>query len=122
MGAVSVTNRKEAGRYDNRRVVEADLALSASYATGGDTLSPAALGLRHIVQIEETSHSPNGSGRPVGGKAVANLAAQSGASLQVDLTSTAAPKIKLYDAQSTEIANATDLAARGPFRVRVIGY
>lgn len=121
MGAAVVTSRKEAGRIDNRRIVEANIALSASYATGGDTLSPAAFGLRHIVQIMESSHDANGSGRPVGGKAAATTARQVGASIALGGTS-AAPTILAYDAQGTEVANATNLSARGPFRVRVIGY
>ena len=121
MGAVVVTSRKEAGRLDNRRVVEANLALSASYATGGDSLSPAALGLRHIVQISEGSHDANGSSRPVGGKAAATTARQVGASIALGGTS-AAPLILAYDAQGVEVANASNNSARGPFRVRVIGY
>lgn len=121
MGACVVTNRKEAGRLDNRRVVEADIALSASYATGGDSLSPAALGLRHITQLSQSSHSANGSLRPVGGVAVATTARQVGASIALGGTS-AAPLILAYDGQGVEVANASNNSARGPFRVRVIGY
>lgn len=121
MGAVTVTNRKEAGRLDNRRVVEASLALSTSYATGGDTLDPKALGLRHVTQILESSHDVNGSARPVGGPAAATTARQVGASIALGGTS-AAPTILAYDTQNTQVANATNLSARGPFRVRVVGY
>ncbi len=121
MGACVVTNRAEAGRYDNRRVVECDLALSSSYLTGGDSLSPSSLGLRHITQIQVSSHLANSSHRPVAGPAVATTSSQVGASIALAGTS-GVPLIKGFDAQGTELTNASDNSLRGPWRVRVVGY
>ena len=120
MGAVTIvagtTKRGLVGTASGRRKdVEADINLSATYTTGGDTLDPKALGLRAIVGISVVGVNHNTR------KPVADASAQSGLSLQLGGAETA-PTIKAYDAANTEAVAASNNAARGPVRVRVRGY
>lgn len=120
MGAVSIVagtvKRGLVGTAHGRhKDVEADINLSASYATGGDTLTPQALGLRAITSISLVGTNFNTR------KPVANAAAQAGMTLQLAGTETA-PLVKAFDAANTEVANASNNSARGPFHVRFRGY
>lgn len=120
MGAVSVvastTKRGLPGTARGRvKAVEFDMSLSSSYATGGDTLTPQSVGLRAITELSVPSHDISTR------KAVAAASAGAGLTLQLAGTETA-PLVKAFDAQGTEVANATNLSARGPIRVRVFGY
>lgn len=111
MGAVTIANRRE-DVEKNKRVVECDVTFSASYATGGDTVSPALLGLRQVDRVSVPSHN-------VDGVAVSNAQAQAGKTFQLGGTASA-PTLKAYDAAATEIANATNLSTITR-RLRFIG-
>ncbi|NDC94971.1 hypothetical protein EBZ38_09610 [bacterium] len=50
MGACTFANRRD-GVIDNRRFVDVDVTCSSSYATGGDTVSLATLGLKVCDEI-----------------------------------------------------------------------
>lgn len=50
MGAVAVTNLVH-GVSGSYRTVECDVTFSTSYATGGDTFSPATVGLRQVDDV-----------------------------------------------------------------------
>lgn len=78
------------------------LALSGSYATGGDTITAATLGLQKILFVQVSS---------AGGDTVEAVIAADGHSF----------KLKVSTASATEVANATDLSALSVF-ARVIGY
>lgn len=120
MGACTIvagtTKRGLVGTSSGRsKDVEVDINLSTSYATGGDTLAPQALGLRAIVAIAQVSHDHNTR------KTVATTSTRAGITLELAGTETV-PLIKGFDAANTELVAATNNAARGPFRVRVKGY
>jgi hypothetical protein len=102
MGATTVA-AKAHGRYNDKKVVEADITFSGSYATAGDTLAVAALGLDRVDEVSVPSH------HLVTRKPVATTSSQAGKSFQLGGTSTA-PKLLAYDAANTEIANATNLS------------
>lgn len=114
MGAVAITNRTPGSSVGRERVVEADVAFSASYATGGDTIDPRALGLRAIKQITVPSHNIR-TGKPTTAALM-----QSGLSVNLGGTETA-PLLLAYDASGTQVAAATNLSAR-TLRVRFLGY
>ena len=114
MGAVVITNRTPGSTAGRFKAVEADVAFSASYATGGDTIDPKALGLRAIHEVLVPSHHIR-SGKPT---EAARL--QSGLSVNLGGTSTA-PTLLAYDAAATQVANATNLSARTQ-RLRFLGY
>jgi hypothetical protein len=99
MGDVAVTaapvglSRRRLARdsYDGRRVVRATLTGSASYATGGDALSPAALGLKRVYGVLIEGNN-------------ANLAAaqRSAHSVSFDVSVPTAPKMLIFDGADTE--------------------
>lgn len=115
MGAVTVTNR-----YDdvvgNKRVVECDLALSASYATGGDTLSPASVGLRQIDAVSVLS-GPVATFKDRRGN---TLAAQATSSRYIRTAGTASAPVFQAFSGTTEVTAATNLANQ-VYRVRLFG-
>lgn len=99
MGTVAVANLTQ-GVSDNKRYVDADVTMSASYATGGDTVPVATLGLKVVDQI--LMHGNNDG-------------------LSLDLGGTSqAPKLLAYDTDETEVSAATNLSAR-VLRVRFLG-
>lgn len=109
MGAVAISNRED-DIQDNKRVVEADVTFSASYATGGDTLSKSALGLTQIDDARVLSLknrkgvalTPHGRQIVLGGTA-------------------AAPTLKLYAGSGSEVAAASNNSTVVA-RVRFVGY
>lgn len=113
MGATTITNRKQ-GVQDRRKVVEADVTFSASYATGGDTVSLAALGLNGVKQMLIPSHDL------ITRKPVSAAVAQTGNSYQLGGTEVA-PTIKVFTTTNTELAAATN-ASSATIRVRFLGY
>lgn len=123
MGAWVISARREVGRVDRRRVVEATFTPSASYATGGDTFDPKLLGLRAVAQLVESTHDSGGSGpgAMTSGKVAPATARQVGASIDLAGTATA-PLLRIHDAQGVEVAAASNNSTRGPFRIRVMGY
>ena len=103
MGACTIANRREGVSVDGLRVVEVDVTYSASYATGGDSISPSLLGLKEVRQILVPSHKLNGMG------AVANANSRTGKSVQLAGTASA-PLLALYETANTEVANATNVS------------
>lgn len=99
MGTIAVANLRQ-GVSDNKRYVDADITMSASYATNGDTVPVATLGLKVVDEI--LVHGNN-----------------EGLSLVLGGTSQA-PKVVAYDTTETEVTNATDLSTRD-FTVRFLG-
>jgi hypothetical protein len=90
---------------DNKRVVKGTITFSASYATGGDSLALGTTGLKEVTGILiDPSMTTN----------------QSGLSVALGGTKTA-PVILAYDANATQVANATDLSARAAIPVWLLG-
>lgn len=108
MGALVIANRED-DVHDNQRVVEADVTFSASYVTGGDTISKAALGLSQIDDVRMlTAKSRRGAALSAHGR-------------QVQLGGThAAPTLKLYAGSGAEVANASNNSTV-TVRVRFLG-
>jgi hypothetical protein len=82
---------------DNKRVMTGVLTLSTSYATGGDSFAVVtqAGGLRQIDSMDIVGNATNTSG------------------LSLVLAGTgAAPLMKAFETAGTEVASATNLAAR----------
>lgn len=107
MGAVTVGNKAPTGNWqradlgvtvDGYRVRRVILNASASYATGGDTLSPAAVGLDKVVAVllEATEAQ------------IPTTAQKIGAGVTFDCAAIGAPKMKVYTAVNTEAGNATN--------------
>lgn len=112
MGATAIA-AKVHGRWNDKKVVEADITFSGSYATSGDTVAVSALGMRRVDEISIPSH------HLVTHKTVATASSQAGKTIQLGGTSSA-PKLLAYDAANTEIANATSLSGV-TIRVRFFG-
>lgn len=113
MGAVSVSDRAQ-GRADKYKVVEADVTFSNDYATGGDTVAVADLGLRQVLEILIPSHDL------ITKKAVATTSSRAGKTLELGGTSLA-PTLKVHDSANTEVSAATNLASV-TIRVRFLGH
>lgn len=112
MGAISLGSTKVNKVLDNRRVVECDITFSSSYATGGDTVSIAALGLSRVDDVHVLA------GVRADGTAVP--AAQL-TGVQVLLGGTPlAPKLVLYSGSAAEVANASNNSTK-TVRVWFIG-
>lgn len=96
MGALAFSNRED-DVQGGKRVVEADVTFSSSYATGGDTISKAQLGLTQIDDAQLLSLKNRKGG---------TLTAHG---RQVQLGGTAAaPTLKLYAGTGSEVANASN--------------
>lgn len=89
----------------NGRVRRFNVVFSSSYATGGDTVPVATLGLRNVNRILVEGSGPF---------------ARPGFSVELGGTSSA-PKLLAWETANTEVANATDLSARGISVVWFIG-
>lgn len=103
----SFADRAE-GVLGAKRVVRGTLTFSATYATGGDTIPLASVGLREVTEVlvdPQLSASSNDSGLSV-----------------VRGGTTVAPTLRAFDAQATEVPNATNLSARTAIPVWLIGY
>jgi hypothetical protein len=117
MGAATFTPLSQGAHgvtSDGKRWVEGSLALSASYATGGDSLAMTSVpGIKKLDRIEFISPRVNGT-----------FYATQGLSIQLLGTATA-PLLKAYcgttASAAVEVANAVNLAARTVFTVRLVG-
>lgn len=109
MGAVSIANRFD--RIENaRRAVECDLTLSNSYATGGDSISLASLGLRNVTSLHVLAGTDH------------NGVAVTPRGFQVTLAGTStAPLIKCFNGSTSETSSTTDNSALGALRVLFFG-
>ena len=105
MGVMTATGLT-AMAVGNKRLVTADVLGSASYATGGDTITPASLGLTQ--KIDFITAESNDS---VADNRLFQLIAQADGSF----------KMVLNTAVNTEVANATNVSTIG-FRVMALGY
>lgn len=87
---------------DNKRVVKGTLNFSSSYATGGDSIDLAQVGLSELqgMLIEATS--------------------QGGLSIVLAGTSKV-PLIRAFDANGTEVTAATNLSTRASYSVWLVG-
>lgn len=63
MGACTFANRVEQSTVDGKRAVEIDLTMSASYATGGDTVALGTVGLNVVDRIEVIGAPATDSGK-----------------------------------------------------------
>ena len=116
MGACAVSIVSN-GVVGGLRAVTADVTFSSSYSTGGDTISPASLGLQHVVsatlpagtllasqQVPSTVFTPSKHGvQPV---------------LAGTLT---APKLQAFQGSTSEVAAATNLSTVPALRVEFRG-
>lgn len=92
------------GRY---RVIRGTLVFSNSYATGGDSIALGPTGLKalHAVLVDPSIAASNRSG------------------LSIELGGTAtAPLLLAFDANNTQVANATDLSTRIAQPVWLLGF
>lgn len=108
MGAATFTKTANVpvGVWGDKRVAKGQLALSASYATGGDTLDLKTVGLTEVTELYV-----NASNALLGG---------SGLSLALGGTKNA-PLLIASDALNTEVANATNLSGRPFVQVLLVG-
>lgn len=111
MGAVTFTPSTTDGtgrfptRYiDGKRVVRGTITMSASYATGGDTLALTNLDIKEVTMMLVEP----------------NLLSLPGLSLALAGTKTA-PLILAADTNNTEVANATNLSGRASVTVWLFG-
>lgn len=105
-GAAQVSGGFPTPVIDNKRVVKGTIVFSASYATGGDTLDLKTTGLTELTALVQDATVPLG-----------NI---SGLSILIGGTKIA-PLISVFDANATQVANATDLSARTAIPVWLIG-
>lgn len=112
MGTVAITAPYN-DVSNNKRVVEANVTMSSSYATGGDTVPLTSLGLREVtdvVVLGSVAHVNSGG------------AAVTPHGIQVVLAGTkTAPLLKAYSGSTSEVANATNLSTNGALRIRFLG-
>lgn len=104
MGACALTNRTDGVTTSGKRYVEFDVAPSSSYATGGDSVSLATVGLNVVNEV----HLVGTVGTPTGKE------------IRVDTTSPTAPKVLVYTGANTQATAATDQSAAAR-RLRFIG-
>lgn len=113
MGATTFVPTKQSVTNDGRRLVEGNLTMSASYATGGDTVPlVVSVGLSRLQEMEQLSSASKFSAAP----SVANTGYQ----LILAGTETV-PLIKAVKSTGVEETAATNLATK-VFPVRFIGY
>lgn len=104
MGACALTNRTDGVTADGKRWVEFDVALSDSYATGGDTVSLNTVGLKVVDAIY----------------IVGAVGTASGVEVRPVTTSPTAPKVSAYTAAATQATAASDQSGVAA-RLRFIG-
>jgi hypothetical protein len=97
---LTLTERRERF-FENKRVVEADVAFDSSYPTNGETVDLAAVGLTRVVAIEQLFDDDRGA------PTVADTT-NTGVSVRPVLTDVYAPKLKLYTGAATEATNTSD--------------
>lgn len=87
------------------------LTATGNYSSGGDLVSPSAVGLKQVEYAFVVADDA----------ASESQAATSGGLLpQFDLSNVAAPKLKLYSAAGTEVSNGTSIAGK-TFLVQLYG-
>lgn len=91
--ALTIEDSKQ-GVEDQYRWVEATITFDGSYPTGGETVTPSAIGLRTVAKVYEVISEGTAAGAL--GRVVA------------DVADPAAPKLVVYTAASTELANEGD--------------
>ena len=113
MGAVTVGAKAPTGSWqgpsitdlgvlhNGKRVRRVILTASASYATGGDTFTPASVGLDRVeaVLLEATE------------ALMPTTTQKIGKGVTFDCSNITAPKMKVYTAVNTEAGNTTDQSA-----------
>lgn len=104
MGAVALTNRTDGVTSDGKRWVEFDVALSNSYATGGDTVSLNTVGLKVVDAIHIVGAVGTATGKEV----------------RPVTTSVTAPKISVFTGANTQATAASDQSGVS-VRLRFIG-
>lgn len=116
MGAVAVTLVGYVPSGELRGVL-ADVTFSSSYATGGDTVSPAKLGLAEIIEAQvHTGTLASDTGRTT-------AFVPNSHGIQAVLAGTrAAPKLKAFQGTTSEVANATNLSAVPALRILFRGH
>lgn len=107
MGTVTVTPRKHSGVLPTGTGKIVDIALSSSYATGGDTLTLASLGVTRLQALILASTATSPAGHAV--------------EIIHGATEGTNPLLRVRDAATgAEIANATNLSAQS-VRALVVG-
>jgi len=98
-----------------KRTVEADVQFSATYATGGEAISMAALpGLTYVERVEIVFvPMPDIKG--------ATSFTQHGKQVIPDVSNKVAPKLKIFTGAATEAANASDQSGVTS-RIRFVGH
>lgn len=120
MGAVAVANVTPVDSVHGLRAVAADLTMSSSYATGGDTLSPALLGLSEVYEMFVLGGVLTRGGESNAMSPIPFAPAEYG--FQPTLAgSTSAPKVLVYSSKNTQETSATDLSTNGSVRVEFRG-
>lgn len=107
MGTCTVTPRKRSGILPTGTGQLVDIALSSSYATGGDTVTLASLGVTRLQGLILGSSASSPAGHAI--------------EVLYGATEGDAPKLRVRDAATgAEIANATNLSAQS-LRALVLG-
>lgn len=102
------------GVVDSKRAVTADVTFSSSYATGGDTLSPASLGLKAVTSAFTMSGSF--------GRTASSGFTPAGNGLQVVMIgSQTAPTLQVFNGSVSEVSATTDLSAKPAVRIEFRG-
>lgn len=116
MGAIAqVTRHRELFDQDGNKVVEATVTFTGTYATGGDTLSPALFGMTEVRELWQ-------SGGAFATSAYNHAVPGSGATTQGQLVlagTGVAPLVQVWSG-GTQVANATSLTTR-QHRIRLVG-
>jgi hypothetical protein len=115
MGAISqVSRQRELFDQDGNKVVEAVIGFTGTYATGGDTLSPALFGMTEVRGMYQSCGSI-GTNDPF-----AHTAPTTAAHGALVLSgTTTAPLVQVW-AAGAQVANGVSLTARQA-RVRIVG-
>jgi hypothetical protein len=102
MSAISTVAVKRSWVANGLRYFEADITGTASYATGGDSLSPELFGVKNIHEAYVVAHKAT-----FDHKDVISDYGNEGAALVVDLTATNAPLVLRY-VNGSQVAASTN--------------
>lgn len=115
MGTVSVSVVSR-GATGDKLVTVADVTYSSSYATGGDTVPLASLGLQ---QVEAAYHQ---IGTLDATRQATGFTPASHGTQPVLAGTPGAPKLKVFNGSTSEVANATNLSALPAVRIEFRGH